>query len=320
VKDTSLDVRKAEVSSVPTRESLVTKELQSQLPKFGPGELPVEYTPINDRVLKRGDRFGSLSFQISLSSHQHHLEYITRCNTGRLTTGTPNLYPFEFWPLPRVMSQWRFGRLNEVISIRADRIIQVRPQTDQKLAGETIVKSVAKRKGLCFGFFESTTKTAAGEICMVAEDVLSLANGCDPDKLREAVLDTNVNKVYTFVDTPSSILGSWILQMRYPWPVEKWRNNIHTDVYALSLGYERGLVEGPGIADVVYSIDETHLKDAGSFRLSWEYASPLYHGTQVVLIAEVSSNSQIRRYSVCEPPKEIPGKCRILLNLEIKQL
>lgn len=168
--------------------------------------------------------------------------------------------------------------------------------------------------------FESTTETINGETCMTAEDVLLLANGCDLGKLREVVSEAIANKVFVFVDSASSILGSWTLPMRYVWPEHKWHNNIHTDIYARQLGYERGLVEGPGVADVVYALCLGTSRTLPKFRVSWEYLAPLYERTMVVLVSHNRSESRVRRFSVCELPREIPGKCRALLNVELETL
>ncbi|MCI0560215.1 MAG: hypothetical protein MN733_17140, partial [Nitrososphaera sp.] len=138
--------------------STTTSSGLEQFPKFGPGELPVEYTPLNEQTLKARDRFGPVSYLVSAASHEHHAEFINRCSDANSSVDSCQLYPFEFWPLPRVMSQWRFGRLNEVISVRARRTVVFRPKVNHKLIGETVVRSVAKQGGLCFGFFESTTQ------------------------------------------------------------------------------------------------------------------------------------------------------------------
>lgn len=196
----------------------------------------------------------------------------------------------------------------------------MRPEPNRKLFGRTVVELVAKRKGLCFGFFKSSTSTEDGEVCMNAEDVLLLANGCDPEKLRMVVTQAIASNVLVSVDSSSSVLGSWTLSMRYAWPDDKWRNNIHTDVYARVLGYEGGLVEGPGISDIVCAIDQTTGGASRMFRLSWKYLAPLYARTQVVLVARGRSESRIRRYSVCEAPETFPSECRALLDVELETL
>jgi len=287
-------------------------------PRYGAGELPVEYTPLNPRTLRAAEQFGPLVFQISRSSHNHHLEFISRCIGREPARNSDRLYAFEFWPLPRVMSQWRFGRLNEVISVRAERHVHFWPAAEEPLWGETTVRSVTVKNGLCFGFFDSVTKTTGGGICMTAEDVLLLANGCDSDALREAV--SQVSKSGTFISAPdrASLLGSWPLQMRYAWPVTKWKNNIHTDVYAQMLGYQRGLVEGPGVADVVHAVDSARFGTGLQFRLSWKYLAPLYESTAVAVVSAPSSNADLRRYSVCEFPARLTATCRVLLQVELE--
>jgi hypothetical protein len=292
------------------------KVLQNQFPKYATGDLPSEYLPLNEQNISPNEKFGPLPFSISQSSHQHHSEYLSHCNPESIEG--PHLYPFEFWPLPRVMSQWKFGRLNEVISIRADRVVPACPVGTQRLIGETTVTSISRRKGLCFGFFRSITRTESGDACMLAEDVLLLANGCDLSSLHDAVAEISNSRSEALIESPASILGSWILRMRYKWPENLWVNNIHTNSYARSLGYEGGLIEGPAVADVVSSYDRAQRRNPIAFQMSWKYAGPLYEGTPVVLISKSSNNEETRRYTVCEAPRQFPSFCRVLVNVEVR--
>lgn len=284
------------------------------VPRFGRGQLPVEYVPLNSNSLKVGEIFGPLPFQISMDSHQHHGEYIW--SGGGSSAASVNLYPFEFWPLPRVLSQFRFGRLNEVISVRATREIRFRPEPSEMLFGQTRVKAIENHHGLCFGFFESRTVSESGE-CLFATDTLLLANDCVQSKLKQAVEKTKEARVFGKVDAEAAILTAWTLQMRFPWPTAKWHNNIHTEDYARSLGYERALVEGPGIVDVVCSFHESRRGPLNAFRVAWKYIGPLYEGLHVALLDRPSNKPGRWNYLVCEFPTSIPGQCRAILSLEL---
>jgi hypothetical protein len=286
-------------------------------PRFGSGELPAEYLPLNADSLGAGEQFGPLRFQISGRSHQHHVEHILKGRESSVRSDC--LFPFEFWPLPRVLSQWRFGRLNEVISVRATREINFRPKPGEGLRGSTRIKSVQNQRGLCFGFFESKTENAEGKICMRATDTLLLANGCLESKLREAVSKAKAPSVFGTAHGPASILDSWTLRMRFAWPTEKWRNNIHTDEYAQSLGYERALVEGPAIVDVVCSFHESHRGPLNAFKLAWKYVGPLYEDLRVALLERPSDRPGYWSYLVCEFPSQVPGQCRAILCLELER-
>lgn len=270
-------------------------------PRFGAGELPVAYTPLNRHTLEPSEHFGPLQFHVSASSHQHHIEFLTNCRPDSLhPANTENLFPFEFWPLPRVMSRWRFGRLNEVISVKAKRNIKLRPKPDENLYGETLAKTVSYRNGLCFATLNSRTIKETGEICMEAEDVLLLANGCDPERLRRAIQQNIRNKTVVPQLSIIQYLSSWRLLMRHDWPQDKWLNNVHTKNYARSLGYFDALVEGPGIADVIFSCDRVSSTPAKSFVLSWKYTAPLYDNLLVSLVRESLAQSDSRRYYLCE--------------------
>ena len=87
-----------------------------------------------------------------------------------------------------------------------------------------------------------------------------------------------------------------------------------------SLGYESGLIEGPAVADVVSSYDRARRRNPIAFKMSWKYAGPLYENTPVVLIQKSSNTEKTRRYRVCEAPKQFPGICRVLVNVEVSDL
>ena len=106
--------------------------------------------------------------------------------------------------------------------------------------------------------------------------------------------------------------------MRYPWPEEKWCNNIHTDSYARSLGYRAALVEGPGIVDTVFSYAEAQKGSRDHVQISWRYAGPLYQGAEVMLTVENTASSRMTRYIICELPRTFPSAARLLMTVEVK--
>ncbi len=293
--------------------------VQPVLPKFGPGQLPEDYLPINDRTLKAKDDFGPLPFRVSSSSNQHHSNYINQCVLDSVDGDREYLYPFEFWSTVRVMSRWKFGRLNDLISLQADRLVSRTPKVGEELVGKASVQSVRKRGGLSFGFFQSTTRTERGELCIRANDVLLLISGCDAVALKKAVAQACEEKIAARIDSRASILAEWSLRMRFQWPEGLWHNNVHTHNYAVSLGYERALVEGPPIVDVVWHVDQRYRSITRPCHLSWKYLGPLHVGTPVVLVRSVLTSS-LRRYQICEAAIEYPSNCRVLLDMEVKDL
>jgi hypothetical protein len=292
----------------------------SPYPKFGAGELPVEYIPINPSNLKPGDKFGPLPFKISESSHHHHLDFIESIIGSYSFEGNSSLFPFEFWPFPRVMSRWFFGRLNEVISVHAERIVNELPKPDQSLTGEVVVKAISKRDGLCFGFFESILKFPGDRICMISRDALLLANACNLSSLRKSIQLKQGNRDFLDLNVASEIMGPWKLKMRYSWPISKWKNNIHTQIYSRFLGFKNALVEGPGIADIVVCVDKVQKSKRPPFQIKWKYLGPLYHDLPVKLFSAVSGDLNVRKYYLCEFSQQIPSKYPILMKFEVKDL
>jgi hypothetical protein len=270
--------------------------------------------PLSQKTLTTGEQFGPISFSISPSSHEHHLAYLKACGIDAIEQG--QLLPSEYWPLARVLSQWRFGRLNEVIALRAGRTVFVRPLTGETVLATSRVRSVFKRQGLCFGVFDSVVKAECGSLCMLAEDVLLLANGCDPVALRRAIVRTDRTGGMVDADGTLAVIASWRLQLRYPWPDDKWKNNVHTDTYATSLGYRCALVEGPGVMDIVYCHDQER-SPANRVRLSWRHVRPLYHGSPIVLLTGNAVSGASRRYYLCEASDELSWRPRLLLSAEV---
>lgn len=293
--------------------------VQPVLPKYDRGELPVDYLPLSGHTLRSNEVFGALPFTVTPTSHRHHLDHMNLCARRPLHGSDEDLYPFEFWSMVRVMSRWKFGRLNELISIGAERLVLSRPNVGEELIGSASVQSIKTQGGVCFGFFQSTTTSESGELYMKARDVLLLINGSDANALRRAVSLASENKIMTTINSSGSVLAQWTLEMRFPWPDELWRNNVHTQNYAVSLGYKGALVEGPPIADVVWHVDKPYRTHRGSCNLSWKYLAPLCLGTRVVLIRKVL-DANVRRYYICEEPREYPANCRVLLDMEVRGL
>jgi hypothetical protein len=118
---------------------------------------------------------------------------------------------------------------------------------------------------------------------MESTDKLILVNGSSKSKLKE-VICKNESQRENYLNKNSDLnIGSFFLSYRYDWNEALWVNNIHNDRYARSLGYDRGLVEAPGVIDqILYNkVMSPFFKPGYSF--SWKYNYPLYHGIEVTL-------------------------------------
>jgi hypothetical protein len=155
---------------------------------------------------------------------------------------------------------------------------------------------------------------------MESEDTILLANGCDLKSLREAVKKTACSNLAETFDRATKPLDSWTLQMRFAWPEEVWRNNVHTRSYATALGFEHPLVEGPAVADRVWR----HIRNrfcphsTTPTLIHWRYRGPLYEGAQVVLVETVATADRLE-FVVCERSTNQSGEGRILLQIEISK-
>jgi hypothetical protein len=288
-------------------------------PRFGPGSLPIDYIPLNSKTLFAGERLGPLAFKVSANSCLHNDAFLEKCGVYKKTKTTGILTPFQMWPLTRVLSRWRYGRINEVISVRAVREILRSAYADEDLTGVVTVKEVIVREGLCFGFFESVTCDSAGNVCMKSQDSILLANGCKPDALRNAVRNI-VEKCNNIDVHEKPFVHAWELQMRFEWLPEQWRNNIHTEVYAHSIGYEHALVEGPATVDVVTALDENVNGPSGSYRVKWKYDGPLDVGRNVELYTSPRFENGARDYFVCCESNRDANYSKSLLHVTIGDL
>lgn len=291
-------------------------------PRFGRGRLPIEYEPLTDRNIKRGDEYGPLQFDISARSHRHHLEFLERCHVPTSGLSESLLFPFECWPLPRVLSQCRFGRLNEVISVRATRELLSRPAAAESLLGHVRVHSLKRHSGLCLATFSSTTMRHDHIACMRSTDMVILAHSSDPTSLVESVRSACDSRMTVSADAVS-VLAEWTLTMRFTWDNAQWLHNIHTDEYARRLGYERALVEGPSIADIVFAWHLMQLpvtQHPSRYFLRWKYTGPLYVNTRVALAMRADAGIESMTYLLLDVSHGTVGhNLNVLAELEISQ-
>lgn len=287
--------------------------LTADAPLYPTGPLPVEYLPLNAQTLHSGDHFGPLAFRIGFSSHSKHLGYL-----GVADSGGELLTPFELWPFARVVSQWRFGRINEVISVEAKRLVHRDASWEDEFLGETVAERVVTQRGICFARFISRTHTTDKRLVMESEDTILLANSCDAASLHEAVKKTARSDVGMHFSGSTEPLDSWTLEMRFAWPENLWQNNVHTRSYATSLGFEHPLVEGPAVADRVWRHVRNRIDPHPTLPMliHWRYRGPLYEGTKVDLFETIATASHFE-FAVCERAANHHESRRVLMEIEI---
>lgn len=282
--------------------------------RFPTGPLPVEYEPLNAETLRRGDYFGPLHFKVTTTSHARHMAYLDASPSQEALT------PFEMWPCARTISQWKFGRVNEVISLEAKRRVFEHRNAGDELWAETLAERVSLLRGICIAKFLSRTWSSDGQLLMESEDTLLLANGSNRTSLRETVRRTTSAEFSNLLCDLGEMLDTWTLQMRFSWPEDLWRNNVHTSSYANELGFSRPLVEGPAVADRIWHLCGRADAGASSPKLiEWRYHGPLYEGVRANLF-QVGAGEDVSEMLVLERSTEQPHRARVLMSIGISTL
>jgi len=269
------------------------------------------YIPLNHETIKTGQYFVPIDYSIQKSSHIHHIEYIQRDINSFADIKDEYLFPFEIYSLPRTLSiSGGFKKLNEIISISGERIVFQSYKPNCLMSGYVYVDKILLKSGLLYGLFSSKTVNDNGENLLKSKDILILVNGSDKETLKNLIQETIVNKTYLKPSVDYVYIGSITLSFRHNWNELFWKNNIHTDTYAQSLGYEKGLIEAPCLVDIVLSNKYICPLINRPFKVSWTYFGPLYHGTLVkflmniqdeiitVLIINSEDDSQLMKFKI----------------------
>jgi hypothetical protein len=239
----------------------------------------LDYIPLNSQTIKSGMSLDPIEFKIKPESHQRHLDYLKRENGGELFRFSSDfLFPFEMFSLPRVLTN-RYKKLNEVLSVRCERLVHRLPQPNELLHADAYVNAVFEKHGLCFGYFSSRTLDQNNELLMTSIDMVLLINGSNINSVRKTITKESPISVSALSDT--EFVGSYTLRFRHHWDEGLWINNIHTDKYAQYVGFERGLIEATAFLDVFLSNPRSGFLLKDGVKISWRYQKPLYKGLKV---------------------------------------
>jgi hypothetical protein len=133
--------------------------------RYGPGQLPLEYTPIRWDELVVGDEIGPIEFKISSETHRRHTEHLGMKHplfTESSPWGDKVLYPWEMDAQSRVMSR-KYGRLNQGIQTAFKWEFFKPAVVGQPLVGRTAIIDKCKKRGKDY-YKNQTTTSVKGEI------------------------------------------------------------------------------------------------------------------------------------------------------------
>lgn len=204
-------------------------------------QLPAEYRPMRFEDFELGMKFGPIEFIVSQETHQKTLDFLNKNeidengqSCGKLAN--PHLLVGDYWGFARVLSSY-FGRLNEAIAANAQWEISGNVSPNEKLNASSIVIGKEKRKGLPFINFTTIVKQGTENKLVSNDEILLLA-----DINSKFYSEKEIN--FDDLSFAKEIYRKKrIVDFRYDWDPEKWKNNIHTDEYARKFGYEKGLPE-----------------------------------------------------------------------------
>jgi hypothetical protein len=255
-----------------------------------------DYIPLNPSTIKTGQYFGIYKYSITEKSHEHHKEYLKKGNGDNLFNFKKEfLFPFEIFPFPRVLSMLGgYKKVNEIISIYGERKIYRLPQLDEILCGEVFIDKIFVRNGIVFGYYTSVTKTSKGETLMISIDKSILFNETDKVKFRSMINKDKENILKPPINENVKLVNTTELFFRHTWDDSIWKNNIHTDSYARSLGFEKGLIEAPCFVDILLTNRHTAELLENKLSVKWNYTRPLYHGIKVkIYLSDLSDHKTI---------------------------
>ncbi|GEM_PF-4363758 len=243
-----------------------------ETPKYGRGELPIEYEPwIYDDMIV-GEVFGPIEWQHQPGTHKRTAEkhhwIIHPWFTDESPWGGPVLNPISYdWI--RVMSQWRMGRIQG--AILASYEFQVfRPVLEgTKLKATCWIANKFKSgpKERKHVIIDAILEAADGELVSFqrADQVLfdkpsaleevkagrkTLEQARDESRREKRAIAIEVGNTEIIPATKDIAIGHrlrvepHVAVDSYEWEDGKWIDNIHTEEYAKKLGYRGAVVGG----------------------------------------------------------------------------
>ena len=167
------------------------------------------------------------------------------------------------------------------------------------MSAETQLCSLERLAGMCVASFHSFTRSSSGDVCMEAKERLVLIRDSDCETLRRRIHGQYASIRWKPLDCQETV-ASWTLGMRFNWDPLVWKNNIHTDGYARSLGFRRALVEGHCVADLVFLsvLDHEQIRYPVEFR--WAYHGALETGLSTILVRKREGDANRCRYQLCD--------------------
>ncbi len=153
-------------------------------PKYGPGELPVEYTSMRWDEMTIGEEFGPIEYTVKESSHKRHSECQQNYHPWYVEKSPwsgPLYFPFETWCMARVLSRWKYGRLNAGIYAGADWQFFKPAKLGQKLIGRCKIADKYKKRGKEYVVIECITEDEDGDVILKCREEMVLLADAPPD-------------------------------------------------------------------------------------------------------------------------------------------
>jgi len=287
-------------------------------PRFSSGKLPRDYTPMSSKTMANGDAFGPIEFTISPESHARHLSFLQASGTpmNRVNRWQRILLPFfEVWPLARVVSRARFGRVNEVVALGASTVIHRMAREGVPITATASLSRLLSRRGLAIGRFVCRAEDEEGRLLTETTDHLLLLHDSDPIAVRQAIEQADGHDDAACAGYQWDENHPLHLTFRHHWNPAEWINNIHVPSYARSVGYRDALAEGAGVMDVVFStLSPPPTESDLPISVAFNFRLPLYAGLDVRLKSARANKSRHHWVLVSQ---EASNKSSVLLEAKV---
>ncbi len=235
----------------------------TRYPKYGRGEPPVEYMPIVYEEVIVGEEMGPIFFDIKESTHQKHCDLFGFHQPWFEEQKV--LFPWEVWGDVRVLSRWKYARVNKAINAEYHRWLLKPVRVGQPLSASLIILDKYIKRDKKYVSLECNTRDESGDLVNRSRQEMILVADVEGKVPYSTVaeqrkLETgwwNETKPGELKPATKDIPEGFILpsDLRPPvpfrvsgwekggWTKDKWVGNIHEDEFARSKGYAGGQIE-----------------------------------------------------------------------------
>jgi hypothetical protein len=295
-------------------------------PKYDrPEDMPVDSPGRRFADVVVGERLGPIEYRIKPSTHQKHCDLLSIHHPWFEVFW--NLFPWEMDCGARVASKYHGRQNQDLEGFHAFDFFQP-AKVGQPLFGEVVFADKYEKRGkYCVVGVAELRDDNGTLLCQASHEGITLAEQAGPverdtGERHEETWHELGNLVKASRDLPEGFVLLTITKGPCPmrvsgfakggWSRDKWKDNIHEDMYATQMGYHSGLVEGPIAWEFVFMESLINFFGPERFfttgKVSNKTSGPVYVGD--VLVGKARIKEKL-------PEK---GGIRIVLDTRVEKL